>query len=165
MKRTFAALGCVALLAAGGAALHADSSSTLSLEPSKMREGETKTFTDDGQTITVRREGNATSIRLEGADKTDRITITREGGRIRILRAGDVDHRIFVDEITRDLPRIKPLRAPGALHVCPKDQTTLRVPKADDDATFKCPVDGTTMEKRKGRGFTFLFEDGAVTHL
>ena len=165
MKRTVAAVSCVALLLGGAVALHAENSSTLSIEPSKMRDGETKTFTDDGQTITVRREGNVTSIRVDGAEKTDRVTITREGGRLRIGRLSEGDRRIFVDGITKDLPRIKPLREMGTVHVCPKDHTTLRVPKGDEDATFKCPVDGTTMEKRKGRGFTLFFGDGEITHL
>jgi hypothetical protein len=166
MKRTLAAVSCVALLVGGVVALHAENSSSLSIEPSKMHDGETKTFTDDGQTITVRREGNATSIRVEGDDKTDRVTITREGGRIRIGRMSDSDRRIFVDGITRDIPRARQLlRELGPVHFCPKDQTTLRVPKADEDATFKCPLDGTAMERRNGRGVTFFFDDGEVTHL
>lgn len=55
------------------------------------------------------------------------------------------------------------LRA-GTVYTCPKDHATLRVPDGKDDATYKCPVDGTTMEKRKGTGFSFFFDDDVFTH-
>ena len=42
--------------------------------------------------------------------------------------------------------------------VCPKDHTMLRVPEDKADQTWKCPVDGTEMEKKKARAFAF-FED------
>ena len=35
----------------------------------------------------------------------------------------------------------------------------LRVPAGKENESFKCPIDGTTMEKRKGHGFGFFFDD------
>ena len=49
--------------------------------------------------------------------------------------------------------------AAGRVIRCGGCQTMLRVPEEKSDDTFKCPVDGTTMEKRKGRGFAFFFDD------
>jgi hypothetical protein len=179
MRRYWTALVCTALLAVAALALNADESTSLSIEPSEMKDGETKTFTDDGRsrTITVRRQGNSTEIRIDGADKTDRVTITREGNRIHIGRldsegglrsfvVGPERRRIVVDGMTipdlENLPKFRTLPPPGKAStwfVCPKDKATLRVPEEKADQTFKCPVDGTTMEKRKGRGFTLFMDD------
>ena len=170
MKRSWAALACAALLAAGGA-LYAESSTSFTLEPSEMKEGETKTFTDDGKTITVRRDGNTTTVRIDQSDKTERLTITREGGRLRIAHGDSSGLRSFVvgperRQITVDgfdlekIPRFRSIpREASTYFVCPKDKTTLRVPEAKEEQSFKCPLDGSTMEKRKGRGFTLFFDD------
>ena len=173
MKRTWIALACAALLAGG--ALYAESSSTLTVTPSEMKDGETKTFTDNGRTITVDRKGDTTTVRIEGADKTEKLTITRDGNRITIGRLdsdgarslviGPERRRIVIDGVPMDgfenLPRFHkfPAQKATTFFVCPKDQTTLRVPEEKSEETFKCPVDGTEMEKRKGRGFTFFFDD------
>ena len=82
MKRYATALICALLLLIGGAAVYAGSS-TLTIEPSEMKDGETKAFTDNGRTITVKREGNTTHVQIADADKTDKLTITRENGRVR----------------------------------------------------------------------------------
>lgn len=52
-------------------------------------------------------------------------------------------------------------------YVCPKDHTMVRIPKskADDDATYKCPLDGSPLEKRKGRGVLFMIEGDNVIDL
>src|SRR5687767_10048665 len=90
MKRLWTSLLCAFVLAVGAAAAtYADSSSQLSIDPSEMRDGETKSITDNGRTITVRREGNTTHVRIDGADKTGKLTITRDGNRIRIGHLGD----------------------------------------------------------------------------
>jgi hypothetical protein len=176
MKRYWTAVTCAILLAAGVVTLSAEESTSLSIEPSEMKEGEPKTFTDDGRTITVRREGNSTEIRIEGADKTDKVTITREGNRIRIGRVdseggrsiivGPDRRRIVIDgmpaldlDVFPKYKRIPPAGKATTWFVCPKDKTMLRVPEEKADQTFQCPVDGTTMEKRKGRGFTFFMDD------
>ena len=44
--------------------------------------------------------------------------------------------------------------------VCAKDHTMLRVPEEKAEQTFKCPVDGTAMEKKKGRGMALFFDHG-----
>jgi hypothetical protein len=178
MRRYWIALLCTVLLAGGVVALNAEESTSLTIEPSEMKDGETKTFTDDGRTITVRRQGNSTEIRIDGADKTERVTITREGDRIRIGRLDDEEglrslivgpnrRRIVIDGLPalpdlENLPKFRMLPPDGKARtwfVCPKDKTTLRVPEDKADQTFKCPVDGTAMEKRKGHGFSFFLND------
>ena len=179
MRRTLTAACCALLLVCGGAALYAASGTTLTVKPSEMRDGETKTVTDDGRTITVRREGNTTHLRIEGADKTEELTITREGNRIRVGRVGSDGTRGFVIAPNRErlviegfgledlekAPRSRGTdrdRGLQTFFVCPKDRTTLRVPQDKTDQTYRCPVDGTVMEKRKGRGFTFFFDDNSI---
>lgn len=173
MRGTLTAVSC-ALVLAGAAALYAESSTTLTVKPSEMRNGETKSITDDGRTITVKREGDTTQVTIEGAGETGHLTITREGDRIRIGRAaaegrgfiiGPHRERIVIDGFPLDgldrAPRFKERRG-QTYFVCPKDQTTLRVPKENDGQSFRCPVDGTEMEKRKGHGFTFFFDDSSI---
>ncbi|HVS31318.1 MAG TPA: hypothetical protein VMS98_07670 [Thermoanaerobaculia bacterium] len=177
MKRLSTSLVCALVLATGAAAvLYADSSSQLSIEPSAMRDGETKSFTDDGRTITVRRDGNTTHIRIDNADKTEKLTITRDGRGIQIGHLGHGStviaprgRQIVIDGMPLDemIPKFRslPPREMSTFYVCPNDKTTLRVPEAKENAKFKCPVDGAEMEKKKGRGFTFFFDDFGSHHL
>lgn len=171
MKRSWAALACAAILATGAAALYAENRSTFTIDPSEMKEGETKNYSDDGTTITVRREGNSAVIRIDGADKTERLTISREGGRIRIGHMGDIEgdgivigpnrRRIVIDGTDGDhMQQFRRFRENSTFYFCPKDHSMLRVPDGDDEKsrTYKCPVDGTTMEKRAGSGFMFMFD-------
>ena len=150
----------------------------LSINPSEMKDGETKTFTDDGRKITVHRDGDTTHVTIEGANGTKTLTITNDDGEILIdgfdgsrrkVIAGPDRPRILIDDMDfkdfnfkglDDFPRhgLMPRKA-QTWFVCPKDHTVLRVPEDKGDQTFKCPVDGTTMEKRKGRGFAFFFDD------
>ena len=175
MKRHATALTCALLLLVGGSVLYAESKSTLTIEPSEMKDGETKTFIDNGKTITVKREGNTTHVQIADAENTEKLTITREGGRLRIGRVdsdgiqsftlGPDRRKIIIDGMPlgdfENLPRFRdlPKKNMQSWFVCPKDHTMLRVPEGKEDQTFKCPVDGTTMEKRKGRGFTLFFDD------
>ena len=150
------------------------SSSRLTISPSDMKDGETKTLVDGDNTITVKRNGDAINVKIEGAGKTRTVTIVRGGDHtIRIQRdGGGRDHswvigpdrpRIMIDGMdfgtpgAHLLPRID--RSAQTWFVCPKDHTMLRVPDDKKDDAFKCPVDGTAMEKRKGRGFAFFFDD------
>jgi hypothetical protein len=141
--------------------------SRLTINPADMKDGETKTLVDGDKTITVKKSGNDVDVKVEGGGKTKTITITNANGDIIIGRDGDgfrfktFDHdfvppRIFIDrsEIERHLPKMQ------SIFVCPKDHTVLRVPEDKADKEYKCPVDGTTMEKRKSRVFG-LFMDGA----
>lgn len=165
MRRISTAVACAIVVVAG--ALYAQSSSTLTVRPSEMREGETKTVTDDDRSITIRREGNTTHVRIDGAESTEQLTITRDGDRIRIGRSGREGSKSFVIDglPLRDLEnprRQKSERTWQTFFVCPKDQTTLRVPEDKAGQTFRCPIDGTNMEKRKGRGFTFFFDDSSI---
>lgn len=181
MKRSWTALVCGLAFTIGAAALYAESSSTLVIEPSEMKNGEKKSFTDDGRTITVEREGDTTHVRIEAADKTEKLTITREGNQLRISRLdsegprsfvlGPERRRIIIDGMPMGdldvLPKGRAFREHKmqSFFVCPKDHTTLRVPEGKGDATYKCPVDGTVMEKKRGRGFSFFFdEDSFETH-
>src|SRR5207245_2719937 len=103
---------------------------------------------------------------IEGAAKTRSLTVNRaEDGTIRIDREspramiiGPTGPRVMIDGM--ELPsRTFPGARMQTWFVCPKDHTMLRVPAGKENETFKCPVDGTTMEKRKGRGFGFFFDD------
>jgi len=166
MKRyaVFAILGL--FIVAGAVAVYAGdrhSSSRLTINPSEMKDGETKTFTDDGRKVSVRRDGDTTHVTIEGANGTKTLSITSDGSDVRILRDGVVERRKIVigsDRLLEGFPHHEMLpRKAQTWFVCPKDKTMLRVPEEKSDDTFKCPVDGTTMEKRKGRGFAFFFDD------
>jgi hypothetical protein len=139
-----------------------------------MKEGETKTFTDDGKTITISRQGDSTHVKIEGAGETRSLTVTRDGDSIRIERDGKpfrgfivgperrkiiIDGVPFSGEMPAPHTEMLPRHPSRTMFVCPKDHTTLMVPKEKDDQTYKCPVDGSTMEKKKGKGFSFYFDD------
>jgi hypothetical protein len=149
-------------------------SSKLTISPSQMKDGETKTFTDDGRKVTVKRDGDTTHVTIEGANGTKTLTITNDGSDIHIdgfdgfdggtrrkIVVGPDRPRVMIDGFEYgDLPHKKLLpHKAQTWFVCPKDKTMLRVPEEKAGETFKCPVDGTTMEKRKGRGFAFFFDD------
>jgi hypothetical protein len=165
MRRTFPILIGLFLAVSAAAALEAGSATALTVKPSEMRDGETKAMTDDGRSITVIRDGDKTRVEIEGADQIETLTITREGDRIVI---GPDRRRIVIDgrplmDLER-LPRFRTMPGPK-MHmefVCPKDRSTLRVPEANADQTYRCPVDGTTMEKRWRRGFTLFVDDSAT---
>src|SRR5947207_12103944 len=130
----------------------------LTINPSEMKDGETKTFTDDGCKVTVHRDGDTTSVTIEGAGGTKSLSITNDDGDIHIdgfdgkrrtfVVGPDFNVPEFKFKSLDDLPRhgLMPKKA-QTWFVCPKDHTMLRVPDDQvDDKTFKCPVDGTTME-------------------
>ena len=177
MKR-FAFFAILVMFAAGAvfAVERHSSSSTFTINPSEMKDGETKSFTDDGRTVTVRRDGNTTHVTIEGAKGTRTLTITNDDGEIHIdgsdgllrrkIVLGD-GPKIWVEggEGFKKFEGLAPFdqmlpRKATTWFVCPKDKTIMRVPEEKADQTFKCPVDGTVMEKKKNRGFTFFFDDG-----
>lgn len=158
----------VFMLAALVIAAAAYASTSIVVTPSSMKEGETKTLTDDGTTVKVTRHGDDVDIRVEGAGESRTITVTRggegnieihrDGRRMRIVTPEVIVPPVHVPEI--HVPRFRENRF-GTIFVCPKDGTTLRVPdEKEKNKEYKCPVDGTTMEKKKGRGFSFYFDDG-----
>lgn len=155
MKR----IALLALLLLLGAAVYGDS--RLSVNPSTMKDGETKTLVDGNKTITITRHGDDVDVQVEGAGKTHTIVIGNAGGDITIdrdaLERFNFDFKpphIVIDraEIERHLPKMQ------SIFVCPKDHTVLRVPEDKADHTYKCPVDGTPMEKRRSRAFGFWFD-------
>ena len=174
MKR-YAVLAILLLFIVAGALAvsAAERHSTLTISPSDMKDGETKTFTDDGRKVTVRREGNTTHVTIEGAEGTRKLSITNDGSDIHIDGFDGKRRTLVVGPDFKVMPDFKEFKGLDALprhglmpkkaqtwFVCPKDHTMLRVPDDQvDDKTFKCPLDGTTMEKRKGRGFAFFFDD------
>jgi hypothetical protein len=157
MKRTLIIIAVLALAAVAWAG------TSITVTPDSMKNGETKTLTDDGTTIKITRNGGDVDIRIEGAGESRRITIGRSGeGDIHISRNGR--NHVYTYEMP-DMPHIPPIRVPrmheerfSQLFVCPKDGTTLRVPDGKNDQTYKCPVDGTVMEKKKGHGFTMIID-------
>lgn len=145
--------------------------SRLSVSPSQMKDGETKTLVDGDKTITVTKHGENVEVKIEGAGKTRTISITNSGGGDVIINRDGFDFhglehmeivppKIFIDrkEIERRMPKMQ------AIFVCPKDHTVLRVPEEKADQTFKCPVDGTTMEKKKSRAFSLFFDGTEHEH-
>ena len=58
-----------------------------------------------------------------------------------------------------EVPNVHPLIPHRTWFECPKDHTMLRVPEGKENETFKCPVDGTTMEKKKGSGWAYFYSD------
>ena len=176
MKRALLAVGILIVLIILGAATLAaqDDGSSLVIRPFAMKDGETKTLIDDGRRITVRRNGDAVNIEIEGAEETRKLTI---------LRSGEGDIVIDRENIDRDNSRKRvQVLAPGtritvdgvpgmsekksgsseSWFVCPEDHSMLRVPEGKEGATYKCPVDGTVMEKKKGRGFTIWMGEGTL---
>jgi hypothetical protein len=146
-------------------ALAAYGSTKLTIEPSQMKDGETKTLVDGDKTITVHKSGDNLDIKIEGAGKTRTITLNNSGGNISIWKDGEAfksfnmpEGKIFIDH---DFPRFKEMGPKAQTwFVCPKDHTMLRVPEDKSNDSFKCPVDGTTMEKKKGQGFALFFNHG-----
>jgi biopolymer transport protein ExbD len=148
-------------------------SSRITINPSEMKDGETKTFTDDDRKVTVKRDGDTTHVTIEGAKGTRTLSITSAGGDIRIERDGTERRKIVIDgdrrprvlidgmDVMHFAPHEMLPRKAQTWFVCPKDKAMLRVPEEKADESFKCPIDGTTMEKKKGRGFAFFFDDGA----
>lgn len=140
-------------------------STAFTVDPSEMKSGETKKLVDGDRTVTITRNGEALDIRIEGGASSDKLTITRGHGGFRIDRDGG---RTFIapqmgENFSFHVPNIRQFKfnAPKSQtwFVCPKDHTMMRVPEGKSDGTFKCPIDGATMEKRKGSGFAFFFDD------
>jgi hypothetical protein len=132
----------------------------ITINPSEMKSGESKTLVDGRNTITVRRDGDDVNIKIEGAGATQSLTITRSGDKFRIERDGMgliIPPKFLFDDAMPRLREKKMLKQ--TWFVCPKDKTMLRVPAGKEDRTYKCPVDGTSMERRKTHGFSFFFDD------
>jgi hypothetical protein len=172
-----------ALFARAAAAKGSESPSTLTISPGQMKDGETRTLIDNGRKVTIRKSGDSLNVVIEGAGRTRNVVITESGNSDVVIGSdGDRDGERHVEvfggpghrQIIIDGRRIVPGEAfnsimpavPGqrmqSWFVCPKDHTMLRVPADHEDGTFKCPVDGTTMEKRKGRGFAYFFDDDTL---
>ncbi|HEY8133229.1 MAG TPA: hypothetical protein VII12_15220 [Thermoanaerobaculia bacterium] len=157
MKRVSIALLMLFLLAAV-----VYGATAITVNPSEMKNGETKSLVDGRNTITVRRDGDDVNIKIEGAGTTQSLTITRSGDSFRVERGGVHGGMWIPSEprILMDMPRFREkTKLNQTWFVCPKDHTMLRVPAGKDDQTYKCPVDGTTMEKKKTHGFSFFFDD------
>ncbi len=150
----------------GGAALvyaeESHGSTKLTIEPSQMKDGETKTLVDGDKTITVKKTGDSVDIKIEGAGKTRTITLNNSGGNISIFKGDGFGYKMIPGApkvlIDREMPRFEQMERAQTWFVCPKDHTMLRVPEEKADQSWKCPVDGTEMEKRKGRGFALFFD-------
>jgi len=157
----------VVILAILAVAAAAYASTAITVTPSTMKNGETKTLTDGNATVKVTRNGDDVDIRVEGAGGARHITVSRSGdGDIRINRGGHVviNGRDVTDIQVPDI-HVPEIRVPRmhqrhmkTMFVCPKDGTTLSVPDGKEDQTYKCPVDGTTLEKKKGKSFSFYFD-------
>ena len=168
MKRNIALAVVAMVVLVSGSAVYAHS--TFSIKPAELKDGETKTFSEDGRTVTVRRDGDRIVVNIDKAGEAKKLVIVNgDSGEIKIDAAGEglrslvigpERRRIVInDRALEDLPHVRPLRM-QSWFVCPKDGTALRVPEDKQDESFKCPIDGTPMEKKKAPGFTFFFGDG-----
>lgn len=167
MKRIALFAVLLLVMVAGAAFVYADEShhgsTRLTIEPSEMKDGETKTLVDGDKTITVKKNGDTLDIKVEGAGKTRTITLNNSGGNISIFRDGAAfrsfsvpgEPKILIDHA---MPRFESMGKAQSWFVCPKDHTMLRVPDDKSEQTYKCPVDGTTMEKKKAHGFAFFVD-------
>lgn len=142
-------------------------STVITIDPSEMKSGESKKLVDGDKTVIVTKDGEELVVKIEGAGKTKKVTITRDGDGIRIERDGKLR--------TWTVPPMPPGEmfnlpegarafrfrnaAKHTVFVCPKDHATLRVPSDKLDESYKCPIDGTVMEKKKATGFEFFFDD------
>src|SRR5205823_14077339 len=84
MKRIALFAVLALLLVAGAAFVYAEEShgsTKLTIEPSQMKDGETKTLVDGDKTSTVKKSGDGVDIKIEGAGKTRTITLNNSGGR------------------------------------------------------------------------------------
>jgi hypothetical protein len=145
-------------------------STAFTINPSEMKSGESKKLVDGDRTVTVTRNGDAVDIRIDGGAAAEKLTITRGHQGYRIERDG-AQTWVVPGAGLEGLQGLEGLRVPAVRSfkfnnaskqtwfVCPKDHTMMRVPEGNTDQTFKCPVDGTAMEKRKGAGFAFFFDD------
>jgi hypothetical protein len=61
---------------------------SISVNPSEMKNGETKSLVDGRNTITITRNGDDLNVKIEGAGLTRSLSITRSGDDIHIERAG-----------------------------------------------------------------------------
>ncbi len=139
-------------------------STTFTINPSEMKSGESKKLVDGDKTVTVTRSGDAIDVRIDGAGASSRLTISRSGGgAFHIGREGSSRTWVMPPGAVFGAPDVRSFRFRNTTKqtwfVCPKDHTMLRVPEGNEDDSFKCPVDGTQMEKRKGSGFAFYFND------
>jgi len=127
--------GVFAMLAVLLAAAVVYGATSITVNPSEMKNGETKSLIDGRNTITISRDGDDIGVKIEGAGVTRSLTVTRDGGDVTIERAG-VRGGSFV--------------ARRVWLVCPKGDTALRVPRESADRLYRCPIDGAIMERRSG---------------
>lgn len=162
--------GALAALTIAATALMADELASIVVRPSAMKQGEMKAMVDDGRKVSIERRDNTVEVIIEGAAALDRLEVTREGREIRVVRGesgpSDDERKVTVigpggTGISIGLPGREKKdegktseKSEETWYVCPKDSALLKVPSATDKSTFRCPIDGTTMERRKGRAYS-----------
>src|ERR1043165_5356388 len=82
MKR----IALIAVLLVGSLAAYG--ATKLTIEPSQMKDGATKTRADGDKPTTDHKSGDNLDIKIEGAGKTRTITLNNAGGDIHIFRDG-----------------------------------------------------------------------------
>lgn len=164
-------LGAVAALTIAATALMAEELSSIVVRPSAMKQGEMKAMVDDGRKVSIERRDDMVEVVIEGAAALDRLEVTREGREIRVARGesgtSEDERKVTVigpggAGISIGLPGREKKdegrtseKSAETWFVCPKDSALLKVPSATEKSTFRCPVDGTAMERRKGRAYSF----------
>lgn len=163
--------GAAAALTIVATVLMAEELTSIVVRPSSMKQGEMKAMVDDGRKISIERRDNTLEVLIEGAAALDRLEVTREGREIRVVRGesgpSEDERKVTVigpggTGISIGLPTSKDRKDEGKgseksdeiWYVCPKDSALLKVPEATEKSTFRCPIDGTPMERRKGRAFS-----------
>jgi hypothetical protein len=134
----------------------------LVIDTSKLADGETMTATTpDGAKVTIVRKGDTRHVLVESNGQKDELSITpdRDGFRVGSMRRqtgflvrpqkiviDGVPVEPFVDSLL--IPR-SPRSSRTQYFVCPNDETWVRVQTDQHDGELKCPIDGTTLQRKR----------------
>jgi hypothetical protein len=148
----------------------------ITIDTSRIADGQTETFHSGSRTVAVHKSGNTTTVRVQEGDRVDTVTITRNGRHLQIGTASNGAPRrmlaldrpeVIVDGMDLEThlmnrfgedaasaptvpipppPSQRRREAPSSYFYCPKDGAMLVVPYSEGSKKYRCPVDGTEMK-------------------
>lgn len=138
----------------------------LVIDTSKLADGETMTAaTPDGAKVTIIRNGDTRHVLIESRGYKDELSITPDGDGFRVGSArrqtgflvrpqkiviDGVPVEPFVDNLLIPRSPRSPRGSSGTqYYVCPNDDTWVRVQTDQHDGDLKCPIDGTTLQRKR----------------